>query len=232
MGHVEPWAHAELYGALGSRGVMDQGSTFGPQGTPIPSQEEINQCTPTPPHILHSIRKQLPTCPHTPYVPMPPHVPAPTSPTCTSHLVFSCKALCSCRLWSIAPYPAQILLCSWTHSAPHIPFTHSCALHLPQLRIPLLQQPPLPQHPMAVQELDGLCYGVPGMVTGVLLSGTVGIDEIPGLGSWRWERRSEGGNRGNTGVLWEPRGGHGVMLGTVGLHVHIYGPGTGEVYRF
>ena len=63
-------------------------------------------------------------------------------------------------------------------------------------------------------------YGVPGMVTGVL-SGTVGIDEIPGLGSWRWERRSEGGNRGNMGVLWEPRGGHGVMLGTVGLHVHM-----------
>ena len=66
-----------------------------------------------------------------------------------------------------------------------------------------------------------MCYGVPGMVTGVLLSGTVGIDEIPGLGSWRWERRSEGGNRGNMGVLWEPRGGHGVMLGTVGLHVHM-----------
>ena len=168
MGHGEPWAHAELYGVRGSRGVMDQGSTFGPQGTPIPSQEEINQCTPTPPHILHSIRKQLPTCPHTHYVPMPPHVPAPTSPTCTSHLAF-CKALCSCRLWSIAPYPA---------------------LHLLQLRIPLLQQPPLPQHPMAVQELDGdgaeerpqVCYGVPGMMTGVLLSGTMGIDEIPGLG--------------------------------------------------
>lgn len=109
-----------------------------------------------------------------------------------------------------APHVPPQPLRSWTHSAPHIPFTHSCALHLLQPRIPLLQQPPLPQHPMAVQELDGdgveegpqVGYGVPGMVTGVLLSGTVGIDEIPGLGSWRWERRSEGGNRGNTGVLW------------------------------
>ena len=67
---------------------------------------------------------------------------------------------------------------------------------------------------MAVQELDGdgveegpqVGYGVPGMVTGVLLSGTVGIDEIPGLGSWRWERRSEGGNRGNTGFCGSPEG--------------------------
>ena len=64
-------------------------------------------------------------------------------------------------------------------------------------------------------------YGVPGMVTGVLLSGTVGIDEIPGLGSWRWERRSEGGNRGNTGLLQEASGGHGEMLGTVGLRVRM-----------
>ena len=112
MGHGEPWAHAELYGVRGSRGVMDQGSTFGPQGTPIPSQEEINECTPALLHILRSDPKPLPTSPQTPHVPMPPDVPAPTSPTCTSHLAFSCEALCSCRLWSTSPYPPQILPCS------------------------------------------------------------------------------------------------------------------------
>ena len=104
--------HVELYGVLGSCAVTDEGSTFGPQGTPIPSQEEINECTPTPPHILHSDPKPLPTSPQTPHVPMPPDVPAPTSPTCTSHLAFSCEALCSCRLWSTSPYPPQIHPCS------------------------------------------------------------------------------------------------------------------------
>ena len=97
---------------LGSCGVMDQGSTYGLQGTPIPSQEEINECTPTPLHIPHSDPKPLPTSPQTPHVPIPVHVPAPTSPTCTSHLAFSCEALCSCRLWSTSPYPPQILPCS------------------------------------------------------------------------------------------------------------------------
>ena len=112
MGHFMPWGHAEFYGVLGSCGVIDQGSTFGPQGTPIPSQEEINECTPTPLHIPNSDPKPLPTSPQTPHVPMPPDVPAPTSPTCTSHLAFSCEALCSCRLWSTSPYPPQILPCS------------------------------------------------------------------------------------------------------------------------
>ena len=116
MGHVEPWGHAEFYGVLGSCGVTDQGSDFGPQGTPIPSQEEINQRTPTPLHILHSDPKPLPTSFQTPHVPMTPDVPAPTSPTCTSHLALSCEALCSCRLWSTSPYPPQILPCSDTCS--------------------------------------------------------------------------------------------------------------------
>ena len=134
---------------------MDQGSTFGPQGTPIPSQEEINKCTPTPPHILHFDPKLLPTCLQAPYVPMPPHVPAPTSPTFTSHVVFSCAALCSYSLWSISSDPPQILPWSCSPNAPHIPFTHICALHLFQLHIPLLQQLLLPQHHVVVQEFDG-----------------------------------------------------------------------------
>ena len=141
-------------GALGScRVIWRSGLTWGygsglhlwAKGNPNPlpgrNQPVHSNTTPHPPSYPQ-------TAPHVPSYPLRPHathVPAPTSPTCTSHLAFSCKALCSCRLWSIAPYPAQILLCSWTHSAPHIPFTHSCALHLPQLRIPLLQQPPLPQ---------------------------------------------------------------------------------------
>ena len=105
MGHVEPWAHAELYGALGSRGVMDQGSTFGPKGTPIPSQEEINQCTPTPPHILHSHPKPLPTCPHNPYVPGPTVPLTSLSPTavpctCSSPAFLSCSSHpCPSTLW-------------------------------------------------------------------------------------------------------------------------------------
>ena len=102
---------------------MDQGSTFGPQETPIPSQEEINKCTPTPPHILHFDPKLLPTCPQAPYVPMPPHVPAPTSPTFTSHVVFSCAALCSYSLWSISSDPPQILPRSSHGPVPPMPLT-------------------------------------------------------------------------------------------------------------
>ena len=109
---MQPWGHAELYGVMGSRGVMDQGSTLGPQGTPTPSQEEIHKYTPTPPHIPHSDPKLLPTCPHTPYVPMPPPVPAPTGPTFTSHVAFSCAALCSCRLC------AHILPCAYIPLSP------------------------------------------------------------------------------------------------------------------
>ena len=65
---------------LGSCGVMDQGSTFGLQGTPIPSQEEINECTPALLHILRSDPKPLPTSPETPHIPMPRHVSAPKFP--------------------------------------------------------------------------------------------------------------------------------------------------------
>ena len=134
---MEPWGHAELYGVMGSRGVTDQGSTFGPQGTPTPSQEEIHKCTPTPPHIPHSDPKPVPTCLHTPYVPMPPYVPAPTGPTFTSHVAFSRAALCSCWLWPIPPHPPTFPR-TRLPSAPHVTFTHSCALHLCQLCIPRL----------------------------------------------------------------------------------------------
>ena len=178
---------------LGSCGVMDQGSTFGLQGTPIPSQEEINECTPALLHILRSDPKPLPTRPQTPHVPMPPDVPAPTSPTCTSHLAFSCEALCSCRLWSTSPYPSQILPCSDPCSpvSPVPPtslsVTHICALHLLQLPIPHLQKPSMLQHCEVVRDLEAdrrekrpkVGYGVHWMVMGVL-SGTMGVSEFPG----------------------------------------------------
>ena len=117
-------------------GVMDQGSTFGPQGTPTPSQEEIKKCTPTPPLIPHSHPKPLPTCPQPPYVPMPPHIPTATSPTFTSRVTFSCAAFRSCSLWPISPHPPcpPKFLCLHILNAPHITFTYICALHLLQLR--------------------------------------------------------------------------------------------------
>ena len=193
MGHVEPWGHADFSGVLGSCGVMDQGFNIRPKRTPIPSQEEINECTPTPLHIPHSDPKPLPTSPQTPHVPMPRHVSAPTSPTCTSHLAFSCEALCSCRLWSTSPYPPQILPCSDPCSpvSPVPPTslseTHICALHLLQLLIPHLQKPALPQHCEVVRDLEAgrgeerpkVGYGGPGMVMGVL-SGNMGVSEFPG----------------------------------------------------
>ena len=179
---------------LGSCGVMDQGFNIRPNRTPIPCQEEIKECTPTPLHIPHSDPKPLPTSPQTPHVPMPPDVPAPTSPTCTSHLAFSCEALCSCRLWSTSPYPPQILPCSDPCSpvSPVPPTslseTHICALHLLQLLIPHLQKPALPQHCEVVRDLEAgrgeerpkVGYGGPGMVMGVL-SGNMGVpSEFPG----------------------------------------------------
>ena len=193
MGHVEPCGHADFSGVLGSCGVMDQGFNIRPKRTPIPSQEEINECTPTPLHIPHSDPKPLPTSPQTPHVPMPRHVSAPTSPTCTSHLAFSCEALCSCRLWSTSPYPPQILPCSDPCSpvSPVPPTslseTHICALHLLQLLIPHLQKPALPQHCEVVRDLEAgqgeerpkVGYGVHWMVMGVL-SKNMGVSEFPG----------------------------------------------------
>ena len=196
---------------LGSCGVMDQGSTFGLQGTPIPSQEEINECTPALLHILRSDPKPLPTSPQTPHVPMPPDVPAPTSPTCTSHLAFSCEALCSCRLWSTSPYPPQILPCSDPCSpvSPVPPTslseTHICALHLLQLLIPHLQKPSMPQHCEVVRDLQAgqeeerpkVGYEGPGMVMGSC-QGPWGSVSSQG-GSWRCKgalREEIGGFRG------------------------------------
>ena len=104
MGHVEPCGHADFSGVLGSCGVMDQGFNIRPKRTPIPSQEEINECTPTPLHIPHSDPKPLPTSSHTLYVPILHHPPV-------SHLqLTSCLLLNSILLLQpVFPHPLMSL---------------------------------------------------------------------------------------------------------------------------
>lgn len=48
-----------------------------------------------------------------------------------------------------------MLPCTHLPSAPHVSFTNICALHLPLLRIPFLQQPILPQHCVVIWDLEG-----------------------------------------------------------------------------
>ena len=93
----------EVILGYGSCGVTAQGPTFGPQGRPVPSQDEMKplQTLPTqPPFYL----KPLPTSSHTLYVPILPHAPV-------SHLQpTSCLLLNSILLLkAVSPYPPMSL---------------------------------------------------------------------------------------------------------------------------
>ena len=58
VGHVQPWGHEiqgdEVILGYGSCGVTAQGPTFGPQGRPVPSQDELKplQLCPTLPLLF------------------------------------------------------------------------------------------------------------------------------------------------------------------------------------
>ena len=99
-----------------SCGVTAQGPTFGPQGCPVPSQDELKplQLTPPPPPPGSFYLKLLPTSSHTPYVSILRHVPV-------SHLQpKSCLLLDSILLLQpVFPYPPMSLYPSHTpHRAP------------------------------------------------------------------------------------------------------------------
>ena len=93
----------EVILGYGSCGVTAQGPTFGPQGRPVPSQDEMKplQTLPTqPPFYL----KPLPTSSHTLYVPILAHAPV-------SHLQpTSCFLLNSILLLQpVFPHPLMSL---------------------------------------------------------------------------------------------------------------------------
>ena len=104
----------EVILGYGSCGVTAQGPTFGPQGRPVPSQDELKPlqlCPPPPPSFY---LKLLPTSSHTLYVSILRHVPV-------SHLQpTSCLLLDSILLLQpVFPYPPMSLYPSHTpHRAP------------------------------------------------------------------------------------------------------------------
>ena len=63
----------EVILVYGSCGVTAQGPTFGPQGRPVPSQDEMKPLQTLPPSSFYL--KPLPTSSHTLYVPILPHAP-------------------------------------------------------------------------------------------------------------------------------------------------------------
>ena len=90
----------EVILGYGSCGFTAQGPIFGPQGCPVPSQDELKplQLCPSPPPLFTS------NCsPHPPIPPMSPYYPMSLFPTCSPRLVFSWTAFCSCSLCSHIP---------------------------------------------------------------------------------------------------------------------------------
>ena len=65
----------EVILVYGSCGVTAQGPTFGPQGHPVPSQDEMKPLQTLPPSSFYL--KPLPTSSHTLYVPILPHARFP-----------------------------------------------------------------------------------------------------------------------------------------------------------
>jgi len=102
----------EVILVYGSCGVTAQGPTFGPQGRPVPSQDEMKPLQTLPPSSFYL--KPLPTSSHTLYVPILHHTPV-------SHLqLTSCLLLNSILLLkAVSPYPPMSLYPSHTpHRAP------------------------------------------------------------------------------------------------------------------
>ena len=92
----------EVILVYGSCGVTAQGPTFGPQGRPVPSQDEMKPLQTLPPSSFYL--KPLPTSSHTLYVPILPHTPV-------SHLQpTSCLLLNSILLLQpVFPHPLMSL---------------------------------------------------------------------------------------------------------------------------
>ena len=75
----------EVILGYGSCGVTAQGPTFGPQGRPVPSQDELKPLQHCPPQPLFTSNRS----PHPPILSMSPYYPIPLCPTCSPRLVFS-----------------------------------------------------------------------------------------------------------------------------------------------
>ena len=98
----------EVILGYGSCGVTAQGPTFGPQGPPVSSLDEMKPLQHCPPPTSFYL-KLLPTSSHTLYVPILPHTPV-------SHLqLTSCLLLNSILLLkAVSPYPPMSLYPSHT----------------------------------------------------------------------------------------------------------------------
>ena len=126
----------EVILVYGSCGVTAQGPTFGPQGHPVPSQDEMKPLQTLPPSSFYL--KPLPTSSHTLYVPILPHASVSHLQP-TSCLLLNTPAAC-------VPTPLNVPIS--TKHTPREPYsssrTYSDSAHLPHRQAGPSQAPAVP----------------------------------------------------------------------------------------